>query len=381
MAKRHNEPYRLFKRGEIYHAYISCVVEGQRIQFRETTGSVDEQTAINYCIKRIAELQKKARQQATGELPSLTIDEAFARFFLERGQYQTLPQQKLTRLKNLKQDLGVTYLHEITESVVNSLIVKYRQTLKNSTINRYLALLSVIINMAEYEWRVKTYRLQMHHFKLKEPAENIKFLKDKSIAKKIIDNAAPHLKPLIYTALYTGLRPNNIRNLKWENIDFSNSQITVKVKDRNKDGGKNHTIPMIDKLKKIIEAQPRINEYIFNYHGKPIKSISRSWHSVFYKFIPADKVSPDDVIENRLIKNRNTGKLERVTYKRVLKDPSLPYTDFYTLRHTAATWILKETNNLRITQQILGHADIKTTLKYAHVLDEEKRNALNSVFN
>lgn len=135
----------------------------------------------------------------------------------------------------------------------------------------------------------------------------------------------------------------------------------------------------------IVEActglKDKNGKLIFNYHGKPIKSISRSWHSVFYKFIPADKVSPDDVIENRLIKNRNTGKLERVTYKRVLKDPSLPYTDFYTLRHTAATWILKETNNLRITQQILGHADIKTTLKYAHVLDEEKRNALNSVFN
>lgn len=381
MAKRHAEPYRLFKRGDIYHAYISLVLEtGERIQFRETTGAVSEQKAVEYCLKRIGQIQKKAHLQASGELPILTIDEAFARFFLERGQYQTLPKQKLTRLENLKRDLGVTYLHEITETVVNSLVAKYRQTLKNSTINRYLALLSVIINVAEYEWRVKTYRLQINRFKLKEPAENIKFLKNKDVAKKIIDNAAKHLKPIIYTALYTGLRPNNIRNLKWENIDFANNQITVKIKDRNKDGGKNHTIPMIDKLKNIIEEQPKINEYVFNYHGKPIKSVSRSWHSIFYKFVPADNITPDDVVEHRLIKNKKTGKFEKIAYKRVLKDPTLPYTDFYTLRHTAATWILKETNNLRITQQILGHADIKTTLKYAHVLDEEKRNALNSVF-
>lgn len=371
----------MFKRGDIYHAYISLVLEtGERIQFRETTGAVSEQKAVEYCLKRIGQIQKKAHLQASGELPILTIDEAFARFFLERGQYQTLPKQKLTRLENLKRDLGVTYLHEITETVVNSLVAKYRQTLKNSTINRYLALLSVIINVAEYEWRVKTYRLQINRFKLKEPAENIKFLKNKDVAKKIIDNAAKHLKPIIYTALYTGLRPNNIRNLKWENIDFANNQITVKIKDRNKDGGKNHTIPMIDKLKNIIEEQPKINEYVFNYHGKPIKSVSRSWHSIFYKFVPADNITPDDVVEHRLIKNKKTGKFEKIAYKRVLKDPTLPYTDFYTLRHTAATWILKETNNLRITQQILGHADIKTTLKYAHVLDEEKRNALNSVF-
>ena len=64
----------------------------------------------------------------------------------------------------------------------------------------------------------------------------------------------------------------------------------------------------------------------------------------------------------------------------MLKDPALPYTNFHTLRHTAATWILKKTNNLKITQEILGHANITTTMKYAHVMSEEKRKALNSVF-
>ena len=73
--------------------------------------------------------------------------------------------------------------------------------------------------------------------------------------------------------------------------------------------------------------------------------------------------------------------MEKVTYKRVLRDPALPYVNFHTLRHTAATWILKKTNNLRITKEILGHANINTTMKYAHVLDEEKRNALNAVFD
>ena len=81
-----------------------------------------------------------------------------------------------------------------------------------------------------------------------------------------------------------------------------------------------------------------------------MNDIKHSWHSIFYD---------------------NRGKL---------KDPALPYTNFHTLRHTAATWILKKTNNLKITQEILGHANITTTMKYAHVMDEEKRRALNSVF-
>lgn len=63
-----------------------------------------------------------------------------------------------------------------------------------------------------------------------------------------------------------------------------------------------------------------------------------------------------------------------------LKDAELKYINFHGLRHTAATWILQKTNNLRITKEILGHSDIKTTLKYAHVLDDEKRKALEDVF-
>ena len=345
MAKRHAEPYRLFKRGDIYHAYISYVSEtGERVRFRESTGRVAEQDAIKHCIERIAELQKKDKQQASGELPSITIKEAFGRYFLEKGQFNTRPKQTLTRLNNIKNDIGVEYLHQITETAINALISKYRTTLSNSTINRYLALISVILNVAEFEWRVKTYRLKMQRFKLKEPAENIKFLKDWNHAQRIIDGAADHLKPIIYTALYTGLRESNILNLKWENIDFKNNTINIKVKDKNKDGGKNLSIPMIDKLKEILQALPRESEYVFTYKGDRIKDIKKSWHTA-------------------------------------LKNANIPYTNFHTLRHTCATWLLKKTGNLKLTQQVLGHADIKTTVKYAHVLDDEKRNALEEVFN
>ncbi len=381
MGKRLGVPYRIYTRGSTYWAYFSLqAADGEKIQFRCSCGTEELRQAEQFCIKKIADLQAEAKLKASGELPSITIDDAFGRYYLEKGQYNSLPKQILTRLNNIKTDIGVEYLHEITETVINSLIAKYRGSLSNSTINRYLALISVVLNIAEFEWRVKTYRLKMQRFKLKEPAENIKFLKDWSVAQKIIDGAAKHLKPIIYTALYTGLRENNILSLKWDNIDFTNNTITVKVKDRTKDGGKNHTIPMIGALKEILEKQPRINEYVFNFRGKPIKSLTRSWHFIFYEYVRADKVEPDDVIENRWVKNKSTGLMEKIPYKRVLRDPALPYTNFHTLRHTAATWILKKTNNLRITKEILGHSDIKTTLKYAHVLDEEKRDALSSVF-
>lgn len=357
MAKQHNVPFRLYKRGEIYHAYISFISEdGIRVQLRETTGRTTESQATEYCIKRIQEIQAKARQNTTGELPIITIDDAFGRYFYEKGQYNSRPQQTLTRLENIKKTINVQYLHEINETVITDFIHQKRNILSNSTINRYLALISVILNTASYEWHVKTATIRIGKLKLKEPAENIKYLKDWQTAQRIIDRAAPHLKPIIYTALYTGMRLGNILTLKWENIDFTSGMITIKVKDRTKEGGKNLTIPMIAKLAEILQAQPHINEYVFNFHKKPIKSIMSAWRSIFYK--------------------RN----EKGVFTKQLKDPTLPYVNFHTLRHTAATWILKKTNNLRITKEILGHSDIKTTMKYAHVLDEEKRRALDAVF-
>lgn len=358
MVRKTRVPFRLYQRGEIFHAYYSFVGEkGTRIQLRESTGRTTYAEAEQYAIKRTAELQQKDHQQITGESPRITIDEAFGRYYSEKGQYLSLPKQRLSRLVKLKKDLNVKMLDEIDEFALNQFISKNRTSLTNSTINRYLFLLSAVIKTASEEWKVKTYKLKISKFKLKEPSENIKFLKDWAYAQKIIDRAAEHLKPIIYTALYTGLRESNILKLKWSEVDFCNKQITIHIKDSTKLGGKVHTIPMVEKLVIILQAQPKINEYVFNYKGKPIKSIYTAWKNIFYK--------------------RNT----RKTFSKELKDDTLPYINFHTLRHTAATWILKKTNNLRITKEILGHSNINTTLKYAHVLDEEKRKALDAVFD
>jgi integrase len=155
------------------------------------------------------------------------------------------------------------------------------------------------------------------------------------------------------------MRLGNILNLKWSNIDFKNKSINVTVKDRTKQGGKNHSIPLIAALENILKQLPKDNEFVFTYKGRQIKSIKTAWENIFYK--RGDKET-------------------NYALTKELKDPELPYKNFHTLRHTAGTWILKKTNNLKITKEILGHADIKTTLKYAHVLDDEKRKALDSVF-
>jgi len=52
---------------------------------------------------------------------------------------------------------------------------------------------------------------------------------------------------------------------------------------------------------------------------------------------------------------------------------------FHDFRHNLATKLLRETGNLKLVQRALNHSDIKTTAKYAHVLDAEVAEALERV--
>jgi site-specific recombinase XerD len=43
----------------------------------------------------------------------------------------------------------------------------------------------------------------------------------------------------------------------------------------------------------------------------------------------------------------------------------------HTLRHTAATWLRQATGDTRLVAEYLGHADLSTVSRYAHVAEEE----------
>jgi len=48
-------------------------------------------------------------------------------------------------------------------------------------------------------------------------------------------------------------------------------------------------------------------------------------------------------------------------------------------RHHAGTAILKATGSLKVAQQLLGHADIASTARYAHALEDDVRDGLDAI--
>lgn len=352
--RRDNVPYSIYKRGKIYHAYFSFrLFNGEKVQIRESTGQTTEHEAEQYCIYRLNELKRRAERREAGELEEMTINEACSQFWEENGQFQrsNAIDERLRTLVDFFHEN--TLLSQIDEPAVNRFVQIKRRKLKPATVNRYLQDLSSVLHKARDVWKVKTNVVSVYKFLLKTPKENVKFFEPEEID-ELIKRAPEHLKKIILVALYTGLRKSNVLSLRWEQVDFKNNLISVKVKDCTTEDGRAFTIPIIPKLKEVLDEIPRSKDgFVFHYNGKPIKDIKKSWTSLFEAKFDKD---------GKCVQNE------------------IAYRNFHTLRHTCGTWIYRKTKDLRVVQKVLGHSDIKTTLKYAHVVMDEERRALEETF-
>ena len=66
-------------------------------------------------------------------------------------------------------------------------------------------------------------------------------------------------------------------------------------------------------------------------------------------------------------------------WKRIRAAANVTDFRFHDFRHDFATKLLRETRNLKLVQKALNHADIKTTIKYAYVLDDEVAAGMDAI--
>lgn len=134
---------------------------------------------------------------------------------------------------------------------------------------------------------------------------------------------------------YTGIRLNEVVNLKWEDIDFNRGTIHLKTAK----GEKERVIFFHQKLKKFIEY--------FNVRGEGYVFVS----NLGKKY---DKRTIQLIVRSAA---KKTGIGKRVTP--------------HTLRHSFATHLLEAGADIRHIQKLLGHSNLQTTQIYTHVANKD----------
>ena len=205
--------------------------------------------------KRQAELVLQKRKVQVAENKFLDIKRTekikfkdMANLYLEN--YSKPNKRSWTRdetcIKNLNPYFGEKYLSEITPLDIERYKKERRQKVSARTVNIEVKCLKAIFNKA-ISWG-KAIENPTNKVKLfKENDKRLRYL-EKDEIKSLIRACPDHLRPIVVTALNTGMRKKEILNLKWEDIDFKRKMIYLSDTKTNK----KREIPISSLLMKVL---------------------------------------------------------------------------------------------------------------------------------
>jgi len=150
-----------------------------------------------------------------------------------------------------------------------------------------------------------------------------------------------HLRPIIITALHTGLRRGELFGLEWRDVDFEKRTLTVRP--ANAKSGKQRVIPLnTDALNCLRDwrSQSKRGDLVFpGPKGTRLDNIDTSW-------------------------------------RRVLDEAKIKGFRFHDLRHTFCSRLVQKGVPLAVVRELAGHSDFKLTLRYSHLTEQNKADAV-----
>lgn len=157
-----------------------------------------------------------------------------------------------------------------------------------------------------------------------------------------VDN--PTVKEVIIHAVNTGMRREEILNLKYKDINLADKTLDVLETKTNSI----RSIPLSPQL------YEQLHKHFYDENG-------------CLRLYNAD---------DRIYKIN--GDFVTHTFKKIIRKLHLPEQyRFHSLRHTAITNLLRHSKNVYISMEVAGHKSIKTTQLYLHSIPDEVRAAVN----
>lgn len=299
-----------------------------------------------------------ARKIALGinELPEITLDEACQVYWSNKGQHERSKKTTDYQLENICSIIGAKrFLSSINLDDFRNYVAKRRVQVSNASVNREWQL-------ARRVWRhvAKTHDVSLIDWgdlRLEEPDERVRELKDDE-ERRLFDMLPDKLMAIVEFAILTGQRRSAVIDLRWDRIDWRHGEATIVNK-----GGNDHTIPLTGRILELLLEQPRVDDcpFVFTY--------------VCERPSPARKDRPP---RRKGVRYPFTQQGWQRQWRKALADAGVKDFRFHDLRHTSATRIMRSTGNLKAASALLGHTDIRTTSRYAHIGKDDLRNIMTA---
>ncbi|MEE9231632.1 MAG: site-specific integrase, partial [Acidobacteriota bacterium] len=216
----------------------------------------------------------------------------------------------------------------ITDNVREYMASRRDAGRKPSTINREVAVLSVIMKLA---WKARLIP--------ENPVSFVEFLKEEPIpdrfltqeeADALVDASGGYVRDLIVGALETGGRKSELQHPQLSQIDYEAGFFEF----RKAKGGKVRHVPLSPRMVEMLRSRPVVISgsgigYVFTNHGQQVKDFRTPFETA----------------------RKQAGLGKDVT--------------FHTLRRTFATWFMQAGGDVFVLRGLLGHSDIEMTMRYA----------------
>jgi integron integrase len=186
------------------------------------------------------------------------------------------------------------------------------------------------------------------------------------------------LKGLMARLLYgTGMRLSELLRLRVKDVDFTRNQIVVREGKGNKDRvtmlPQSLKEPLRQHLVKVKEAHEVDLREGFGNVGLPFAlekkypNAVKEWKWQYVFPAPKRSIDPRSKIERR--HHLDPSVLQKAVKEAMRAARITKHGSCHTFRHSFATHLLESGQDIRTVQELLGHADVSTTMVYTHVLN------------
>lgn len=315
-------------------------------RFYGSTGCTSKRKAqeyINGLLDQIA--------AGTFNKPQITLDHACLAYWRDKGQHEKAARTTEYQLANLCSIIGKNrLLSNISLQDFRDYIATRRADVSNASVNREWQLARRVWRHLQSDFATST--IDWGQLTLLEPRERVRELTAEEEA-RLFEKLPDSLAPLIEFAILSGQRKSAIVGLRWDRINWRDGEATI----RNKGGGK-HTFPLSPAMVHLILEQPQVDgcPYVFTYECER----------------PAPK-RKDRPARRKGERYPFTVSGWNRKWLKAKREAGLDDFRFHDLRHTTATRIMRRSGNLKAAGRLLGHTDIRTTSRYAHVGTEDLR--------